>query len=51
MKIDGIDKTIIKTLVKDARTPIFSIAREVGVFGEASYQWLRKLEKPKLIAG
>lgn len=44
MKIDGIDKTIIKTLVKDARTPILSIAREVGVSGAAIHQRLRKLE-------
>jgi Lrp/AsnC family transcriptional regulator for asnA, asnC and gidA len=28
MKIDGIDKIITKRLVKDARTPILSIARE-----------------------
>jgi Lrp/AsnC family transcriptional regulator for asnA, asnC and gidA len=51
MKIDGIDKTIIKTLVKDARTPILSIAREVGVSGAAIHQRLRKLEKSKLIEG
>lgn len=51
MKIDGIDKTIIKTLLKDARTPILSIAREVGVSGAAIHQRLRKLEKSKLIKG
>lgn len=49
MKIDGIDKIIIKRLVKDARTPILSIAREVGVSGAAIHQRLRKLEKSKLI--
>lgn len=49
MKIDGIDKTIIRTLVKDARTPILSIAREVGISGAAIHQRLRKLEKSKLI--
>jgi Lrp/AsnC family transcriptional regulator for asnA, asnC and gidA len=51
MKIDGIDKIIIKSLVTDARTPILSIAREVGVSGAAIHQRLRKLEKSKLIDG
>lgn len=51
MKIDGIDKIIIKSLVNDARTPILSIAREVGVSGAAIHQRLRKLEKSKLIDG
>jgi len=50
-KIDGIVKTIIKTLVKDTRTPILRIAREVGVSGAAIHQRLRKLEKSKLIEG
>ena len=51
MKIDGIDKIIIKGLVKDARTPVLSIAREVGISGAAIHQRLRKLEKSKLIDG
>lgn len=51
MKIDGIDKTIIRTLIKDARTPILSIARKVGISGAAIHQRLRKLEKAKLIEG
>ena len=51
MKIDGIDKIIIKRLVKDARTPILSIAREVGISGAAIHQRLRKLEKSNLIDG
>ena len=51
MKIDGIDKIIIKRLVKDARTPILSIAREVGISGAAIHQRLRKLEKSQLIDG
>ena len=49
MKIDGIDKKIIRTLIKDARTPILSIARDVGISGAAIHQRLRKLEKSKLI--
>ena len=51
MKIDGIDKIIIKSLVADARTPILSIARKVGVSGAAIHQRLRKLEKSNLIDG
>jgi len=51
MKIDGIDKKIIRSLTKDARTPILSIAREVGVSGAAIHQRLRKLEKANLIDG
>jgi Lrp/AsnC family transcriptional regulator, regulator for asnA, asnC and gidA len=49
MKIDGIDKIIIKSLVNDARTPILSIARQVGISGAAIHQRLRKLEKSNLI--
>lgn len=51
MIIDGIDKTIIKMLVKDARTPVLSIARKVGVSGAAIHQRLKKLQKSKLIEG
>ena len=51
MKIDGIDKIIIKRLIKDARTPVLSIAREVGISGAAIHQRLRKLEKSDLIDG
>ena len=49
MKIDGIDKKIIRSLVKDARIPILSIARDVGISGAAIHQRLRKLEKSELI--
>lgn len=51
MKIDGIDKKIIRSLIKDARTPILSIARDVGISGAAIHQRLRKLEKSDLIDG
>lgn len=50
-KIDGIDKIIIKRLVQDARTPVLSIAREVGISGAAIHQRLRKLEESDLIDG
>lgn len=51
VRIDGIDKIILKHLIKDARTPILSIAREIGVSGAAIHQRLRKLEATGLIAG
>ena len=51
MKIDGIDKKIIRSLIIDARTPILSIARDVGISGAAIHQRLRKLEKSNLIDG
>lgn len=51
MKIDGIDKKIIKRLIEDARIPILSIARNVGISGAAIHQRLKKLEKANLISG
>ena len=50
-EIDGIDKTILRALMKDARTPILEIARAVGISGAAIHQRLRKLENSGLIAG
>ncbi|WP_456462353.1 Lrp/AsnC ligand binding domain-containing protein [Lutibacter sp.] len=49
--IDGIDKIILKNLMKDARTPILGIAREIGISGAAIHQRLRKLEASGLILG
>ena len=51
LKIDGIDKIILNHLMRDARTPILSIAREIGISGAAIHQRLRKLEASELIAG
>lgn len=51
IKIDGIDKIIIKRLVEDARTPVLGIAREVGISGAAIHQRLRKLEDSDLMLG
>ncbi|MCF6213384.1 MAG: Lrp/AsnC ligand binding domain-containing protein [Flavobacteriaceae bacterium] len=51
LKIDGIDKIILHHLMKDARKPILSIAREVGVSGAAIHQRLKKLEASGLIEG
>jgi len=51
LRIDGIDKVILKHLINDARTPILSIAREIGISGAAIHQRLRKLEASGLIEG
>ena len=44
LHIDGIDKIILKNLMNDARAPILSIAREVGISGAAIHQRLRKFD-------
>lgn len=49
--IDGIDKTILKYLMEDAKKPILEIARSIGITGAAVHQRLRKLEKSGLIEG
>ena len=49
--IDGIDKTILKHLMQDARTSILGIAREIGISGAAIHQRLRQLESSGLISG
>ena len=51
LQIDGIDKSILRSLMKDARTPILEIARQIGISGAAIHQRLRKLEKSGLISG
>ena len=51
LHIDRVDKIILKRLMEDARTPILSIAREIGISGAAIHQRLRKLEAAHLIAG
>lgn len=51
VKIDGIDKKILRFLMKDARTPILEIARNIGISGAAIHQRLRKLESSGLMSG
>jgi Lrp/AsnC family transcriptional regulator for asnA, asnC and gidA len=51
IKVDGIDKIILHHLMNDARKPILSIAKEVGVSGAAIHQRLKKLENSGLITG
>ena len=49
--IDGIDKIILKNLLKDARIPIQLIAKASGISGAAVHQRLKKLEKAGVISG
>lgn len=51
VKIDGIDKKILRFLMSDARKPVLEIARKIGISGAAIHQRLRKLENSGLIAG
>ena len=51
VKIDGIDKIILKNLLKDARIPIQLIAKASGISGAAVHQRLKKLEKANVISG
>ena len=49
--LDGIDKTILKSLMEDAKKPILEIAKNIGITGAAVHQRLRKLEQSGLIEG
>lgn len=51
LKIDGIDKQILRYLMADARTPIMEMSRQIGISGAAIHQRLRKLEASGLITG
>ncbi len=51
LKIDGIDKKILRFLMADARKPVLEIARNIGISGAAIHQRLRKLEASGLLAG
>lgn len=51
IKIDGIDKKILRYLMADARKPILEIARNIGISGAAIHQRLRKLEASGLLSG
>jgi len=51
VKIDGIDKKILRYLMEDARKPILEIARNIGISGAAIHQRLRKLESSGLLTG
>lgn len=51
VKIDGIDKEILRFLMEDARRPVLEIARKIGISGAAIHQRMRKLESSGLIIG
>jgi len=51
VKLDGIDKKILKMLMENSRRPILEIAKTIGISGAAIHQRLRKLEKQNLIIG
>jgi len=51
LKLDGIDKKILKMLMQNSRRPILEIAKSIGVSGAAIHQRLRKLEAQNLIIG
>lgn len=51
VKIDGIDKKILRFLMADARKPILEIARNIGISGAAIHQRLRKLEASGVLTG
>ena len=50
IKIDGIDKIILKLLIEDARTPIVIISKATGISGAAVHQRLKKMEKAEVIS-
>ena len=51
IRIDGIDKIILRMLSKDARTPIVLLSKASGISGAAVHQRLKKLEKAEIISG
>tara|TARA_B100000925_G_scaffold270581_1_gene233181 strand:- start:1631 stop:2095 length:465 start_codon:yes stop_codon:yes gene_type:complete len=51
LKLDGIDKKILKMLMQNSRRPILEIAKNIGISGAAIHQRLRKLEAQNLIIG
>ena len=51
LKLDGIDKRILKMLMENSRRPILEIAKNIGISGAAIHQRLRKLESQNLIIG
>ena len=51
IKLDGIDKQILRMLMSNSRRPILEIAKNIGISGAAIHQRLRKLENQNLILG
>ncbi|MFT4791388.1 MAG: Lrp/AsnC family transcriptional regulator for asnA, asnC and gidA [Arcticibacterium sp.] len=51
IKIDGIDKEILRFLMADAKKTILEIAKNIGISGASVHQRLRKLEASGVIIG
>ena len=51
MELDGIDKEILRALMKDARMPILQLSSKVGISSTAIHQRIKKLESAGVIAG
>lgn len=51
LRIDIIDKKIIKLLAADARTPFLEVARQCGISGAAVHQRVAKLVKDGALSG
>lgn len=51
LQIDTIDKRVLQLLIRDSRTPVLEIARDIGVSGAAIHQRLAKLRKKGVITG
>lgn len=49
--VDGIDRKILRLLIRNARMPFLEIARECGVSGAAIHQRIKKLEDSGVILG
>ena len=49
--VDGIDRKILRLLIRNARMPFLEIARECGVSGAAIHQRIKKLEDAGVILG
>lgn len=50
-QIDKLDRSILRILMKDARTPYLEIARSCGVSGATVHLRIQKLEKLGIIKG
>lgn len=49
--IDALDKSILKTLMEDARTPFLEISRQNKVSGATIHQRMNKLEQAGVVTG
>ncbi len=50
-RLDGIDKKILEMLLRDSRTPLSHISREVGISSPAIRERINKLKQEGIIKG